>query len=240
MRTMRWIRVPTTLVIALALAAGLAGAARSAPALPGTELPVTITGRPGPGMFLVAKRSLDGTHFGQTVVYLVKHGGDGSLGLIVNRLSDVSLSEAVPDIEDEQASAHALYYGGPVGLPMIVMLARGQSGAEGMSHVADGVYASTERRALEDLLAARKPANAVRFYLGYSGWAADQLDFELLRGSWHVIPADTDAIFSEDTDSLWEQYIDRLEPMGIQVDNRPEVPAMGYTTADAQGGAWKT
>ena len=63
-------------------------------------LPDTITGKPGPGMFLVANRALGDPHFGQTVVYLVEHGEDGTLGLIVNRSSDVSLSEAVPDIED--------------------------------------------------------------------------------------------------------------------------------------------
>ena len=77
-------------------------------------LPNKITGKPGPGMFLVAKRALDGSHFAQSVVYLVEHGEGGTVGLIVNRSSDVSLSEAVPDIEDNLAAAHALYYGGPV------------------------------------------------------------------------------------------------------------------------------
>ena len=86
-------------------------------------------------MFLVAKRALDDSHFGQSVVYLVEHDEDGTLGLIVNRSSDVSLSEAVPDIEDKLATAHALYYGGPVGLPMILMLVRSESATEGMAHV---------------------------------------------------------------------------------------------------------
>jgi len=92
-----------------------------------TALTGTGTGEPERGMFLVARRALDGPHFGQSVVYLVEHGEDGTLGLIVNRSSDISLSEAVPGIEDKQATAHALYYGGPVGLPMILLLMRSES-----------------------------------------------------------------------------------------------------------------
>ncbi|RLA12033.1 MAG: hypothetical protein DRQ59_08525 [Gammaproteobacteria bacterium] len=43
---------------------------------------------------------------------------------------------------------------------------------------------------------------------GYSGWAGGQLDFELERGSWHVVAADPDAVFSGDTNSLWERLIE--------------------------------
>ncbi len=188
----------------------------------------TFAGKPGPGMFLVAKRALDDSHFGQSVVYLVEHDEDGTLGLIVNRSSDVSLSEAVPDIEDEQATAHALYYGGPVGLPMILMLIRNESAREGMAHVADDVYISSDRRILDEVLELKKPDSELRFYIGYSGWAAGQLDFELVRGDWHVVTAHTDAIFSGETELLWNRLIERLEPTGIQVDSRPLMPILVY------------
>jgi putative transcriptional regulator len=181
-------------------------------------------------MFLVARRTLDDPHFGQSVVYLVEHGEYGTLGLIVNRSSDVSLSEAVPDIEDKQATTHALHYGGPVGLPMILMLVRSELATEGMEHVANGVYISSDRRVLDEVLAAKKPRSEVRFYIGHSGWAAGQLDFELERGSWHVVAADTDAIFSGKTASLWDRLIERLEPRGIQVDNQPYLPILAFGT----------
>jgi len=193
------------------------------PALPGTR-----SGEPGPGMFLVARRALDGPHFGQSVVYLVEHDDNGTLGLIVNRSSDISLSEAVPDIEDTQETAHALYYGGPVGLPMILMLVRSESAIEGMAQVAKDVYISSDRRVLDEVLVAKKPASEVHFYIGHSGWAAGQLDFELKRDSWHVVAADIDAIFSSQTDSLWNRLIDRLEPRGIQVDNGPSLPFLAF------------
>jgi putative transcriptional regulator len=195
------------------------------PALPGTR-----TGEPERGMFLVARRALDDSHFGQSVVYLVEHAEGGTLGLIVNRSSDIGLSEAVPDLEDKQATAHALYYGGPVGLPMILMLVRSESPTEGMEHVADDVYISSDRGVLDEVLATKKPGSEVRFYIGHSGWAAGQLDFELERDSWHVVAADSDAIFSGKTDSLWDRLIEQLEPEGIQVNNRPSLPMLAFGT----------
>jgi len=195
------------------------------PALPGTG-----TETPERGMFLVARRALDDSHFGQSVIYLVEHGEDGTLGLIVNRSSDIKLSEAVPDIEDRMVTAHALHYGGPVGLSMILILVRSESALQGMEHVADDVYISSNRRVLDGVLAAKKPESEVRFYIGHSGWAAGQLESELERGSWHVVAADIDAIFSGDTDSLWNRLIERLEPEGIQVDNRPSLPVLARET----------
>jgi len=229
-RNMCEIRV--LIAIAVALGVALAGEpVASGPLVPTSiapALPSASTDKPDPGMFLVARRALAGSHFGQSVVYLIEHDEEGTLGLIVNRASAISLSEALPDIEDRRATEHALYYGGPVGLPMILMLVRSESATEGMAHVADDVYISSDRGVLEEALAAKKPTSELRFYIGYSGWAGGQLDFELERGSWHVVEADPDAVFSGETDSLWDRLIERLEPPGIQVDSRPFMSAQGY------------
>lgn len=222
--------------LAIALAGELAAGGLLVPAVTAPGSPITNTGKPGPGMFLVARRTLYDPHFGQSVVYLIEHDQDGTLGLIVNRSSNISLSEAVPDIEGKQAAAHTIYYGGPVGMPMMLMLVRSKSAIEGMTHVVDDVYISSDRQVVDKVLAAKKIDSELRFYIGYSGWAAGQLDFELLRGDWYVVESDTDAIFSDDTDSLWSRLIERLEPTGIQVDNRPSLPilASGLPLTDTE------
>jgi len=225
------IRVLLAICVALAgesVAGGSLEPISIAPALPGTS-----NGEPDRGMFLVARRALDDPHFGQSVVYLVEHGEDGTLGLIVNRSGKVRLSEAVPDIEDKQAAVHTLHYGGPVGLPMILMLVRSELAPEGMEHVANDVYISSDRRVLDEVLAAKKPGSEVRFYIGHSGWAAGQLHFEVELGSWHVVAADTDVIFSGNTTSLWDRLIERLEPRGMQVNNRHSLPILTFGTKPA-------
>ena len=218
------------MAVCVALAGGTVAGGSLDPVSITPALPGTSTAEPGRGMFLVARRALNDRHFGRSVVYLVKHGEGGTLGLIVNRSSDVSLSEALPDIEDKQATAHALHYGGPVGLSSILMLARGELATQGMGPVANGVYISSDRRVLDEILAAKKPESEVRFYIGHSGWAPGQLDAELEQGSWHVVAADNDTIFSGEMASLWERLIERLEPSGIQVDNRTSSPILALET----------
>jgi len=218
------------MAICIALGFTLAGNSVSA----GSPLPTSITPdlpglsnvKPAPGMFLVARRTLGDSHFGQTVIYLVEHDEHGTLGVIVNRSSKISLSDVLPDLDGGDESAYVLHYGGPVGLPMLLMLGRGESGVKGMAHVAEDVYFSSERSVLEEALAGNKPVNQLRFYIGYSGWGAGQLEFELERDSWYVVAADSSAIFSSEADSLWGRLVERREPMGIQVDNRGFLPAL--------------
>lgn len=188
---------------------------------------------PAAGVFLVARRGLTDPRFRHSVIYLVAHGEDGTLGLIVNRPGDISLAQAVPDLVEEQAARHLLYFGGPVGLPMILMLARADSAAEGMEHIADDVYISSEQPVLEKALAATQPELMLRFYIGYCGWAAGQLDYELAHDSWHVVAADIDAIFADETESLWPRLIEKLEPTGIQAENQSPMPVVAFA-----GKAW--
>ncbi len=211
--------VLAALGIALAIEFGAVGSNIAGAAAAGT-------GRaPAAGMFLVATRALDDSHFGRSVVYLLEHGDDGTLGLIVNRPGDSGLLQAVPDLADEGATDHVLYYGGPVGLPMIMMLARSNSAAEGMAYVVDDIYVSSDRDAMEAALATGKSASELRFYVGYSGWAGGQLEAEFDRGSWHLVPAEADAVFSGDVDGLWQRLIEKLEPEGIQVYFRSRTPS---------------
>lgn len=220
---MRRIRILISIGFALAVfLAGetLAGKPLFIPVSITPDLPPSAMAKPGPGMLLVAKRALDGSYFGQTVVYLIEHDEHGTLGLIVNRPSEIRLSDVLADIEDGPAAAHRLYYGGPVEPSAIMMLMRGQSAAGEMAHVAGSVYVSVDRHVLDAALAANKSASELRVYLGYSGWSAGQLDFELERGSWHVVTADADAVFSGESDSLWHRLIERLEPEGIEVRDR--------------------
>ena len=185
------------------------------------NLNVSSALEPAQGRFLVATRSLVDPSFGESVVYLVAHDEGGSVGLIVNRRSKLNLAETVPDLENAGGTDYSLYYGGPVELSMVLMLTRGGSEIEGLMHVGDGVHISSERPVLEAALASEEEARELRFYIGYSGWAGGQLDGELVRGSWHVVQGDPDAIFSADPGELWDELIDGLEPDGIQVEAVP-------------------
>ena len=99
------------------------------------------------------------------------------------------------------------------------MLLRGEPEKEGIAHVAGEISFSSSRQVLDRMLVSGKPSNEVHFHIGHSGWAPGQLRFEIVHGSWHVVDANADAIFSGDVDLLWARLIEELEPLGIQANN---------------------
>jgi putative AlgH/UPF0301 family transcriptional regulator len=76
---------------------------------------------------------------------------------------------------------------------------------------------SHDRRVLDRLLAERKPAAALRFYMGHAGWVAGQLQQEIERGDWFVVAADPVTIFSTRPTSIWTRLIEKFDPGGLYV-----------------------
>ena len=157
---------------------------------------------PARGAFLVSK-GIDAGPFEQSVVLLLKHGSDGTLGLIVNRPTDVLLSEAIPELDVGDRPIE-LYFGGPVGLEGLLVLFRTKSPPPGAEEVLESVFYSGERDVLEALLSGEQAADEVRLYVGHAGWAPGQLAGELRRDSWDVVPGDLFTLFRTEPLWMWE------------------------------------
>jgi putative transcriptional regulator len=214
-------------IVFVMLLAGIASAGEAWLAQGGllqAAAPVVRQQVPAPGLFLVSSRNLTDPHFKQAVIYLVAHSDDGSLGLIVNRPSELRLADAVSDIEGEAGDAHAIYFGGPVKYSMLTMLLRSDTEDSLVQLVADDVFFSHDRRVLDRLLAERKPVGSLRFYMGHAGWVAGQLQQEIERGDWFVVHADPATIFSTRPTSIWNRLIEKLDPGGLYV-KREGTPA---------------
>jgi putative transcriptional regulator len=176
---------------------------------------------PAPGRFLVAKRSLLDPNFRETVIYLVAHDEEGSWGMVVNRRTEMRLSEVLPDIEQNEASEHRVFVGGPVGLSNLVMLFKGVVEQGRVQSVNDDVYVSLDRGVLENLLKNHTPTDALRLFAGHAGWAPGQLEAEIAEDAWYVVPGDVEAVFSRNVVFLWHHMIAELEPDGIEVQKQP-------------------
>jgi putative transcriptional regulator len=184
--------------------------------------PASQDDEPAPGMFLVAQRSLHDPFFGQTVILLLQHDANGSLGLIINRKFNLQLSDAVKDIDKVEASKHALFFGGPLGTHRVFMLMRHGDATDHAHQIASDIYFSAHRDVLEHLLERKTPDSELRLFLGHASWSAGQLAGELMRGSWHLAEGDSEAVFDAASNGLWEQMIETLEPKGIEVKLREE------------------
>jgi putative transcriptional regulator len=165
-----------------------------------------------PGLFLYAAPGVEEPSFGQAVVLLVEHGPKGSMGLVVNRPTDVTLRRALDRVEEARDSQLPLYWGGPVHPEASLALVR--SSRSGAPAVLPGVHMTADLEDVRAALAAPGPAGRLRVYSGYSGWAAGQLAAEVRSGVWVIDRADAASVFAADPSKLWPrvyQILNRLE-----------------------------
>ncbi|MCP9449684.1 MAG: YqgE/AlgH family protein [Nitrospira sp.] len=195
------------------IAAGcLAGIVLFFPSLPESLAefdPVQVP--PAKGVLLVAHPSMDDPNFRRTVVLLVEHGPQGTLGFILNRPSGIPLSQALPDLAAIKETGYPLFIGGPVSPNRMMMLVRLTEPRPDMRRVFDGIYVGGSLELLERLVTRPKPTETFRIFAGMAGWAAGQLAFELRQGAWATLPPDASIIFDHDPDTLWAESLRRLQ-----------------------------
>lgn len=193
---------------------------------------------PEKGVFLVAKRSMPDPRFRETVVLLLAHGDGGTLGVIINRPTDIPFSEALPDLSDISEENHTLFFGGPVALDRLVFLMRAGTPPTPAEHVMADVYYSASRDVLEGLLKQSKGARELRMFVGHSGWSPGQLASEIARGDWLLVRADARTVFEKELDEIWPELIHESPPpeMIIERDGPgAEVLIAGVTAAGCRG-----
>lgn len=166
------------------------------------------------GRFLVASRRLGGPFFAKTVVLLLEYGPGGAMGLVVNRPTRVPLARLLPDVEGLSERHVAVFVGGPVSPQALLLLLRSDHAPADAAHVLGDVYASGSLETLRRLVEAGETPARFRAFAGYSGWAPRQLDAEVARGDWYVVPAEPDRVFADPVSELWERLV--FEYGGLQ------------------------
>lgn len=162
------------------------------------------------GVFLVASPTLNDPNFSETVVLVLEHGAKGTLGVILNRPTNMLLSEALPGIRALKGSNHRLFAGGPVQPAAMLLLSRSKEPFPDMRSVFDHVYIGGGPEVLERIISRAAPADRFRAFAGYAGWGPGQLGAEMRQGAWAVLPPDND-MFDKDPASLWPESIARLQ-----------------------------
>ncbi len=174
------------------------------------------------GKLLIAASSLMDPNFVQTVIVMVQHDENGALGLVLNRPLQATVKEACEKALDMTCEVEApLFQGGPCEGPLMVLHCYEMAA---QFEVFEGVQFTTEKDHIEWLLAQTDPE--ARFFVGYSGWGAGQLEGEMETGSWLVAPATKEMIFTDDQ-AKWQRLLKEIV-LGQWVDPRriPEDPSV--------------
>ncbi|MBV9844829.1 MAG: YqgE/AlgH family protein [Kutzneria sp.] len=148
-----------------------------------------------PGSLLVAAPNLLDSNFRRTVVYIIDHRGEGTLGVVLNRPSEIAVHDVLPNWGPHVSKPHAVFVGGPVEQKTALCLAALRTGED--AGQIDGVIGVRGPVAMVDLdsdpeLLVSK-VRGLRVFAGYAGWESNQLAGEISRGDWFVVaglPAD--------------------------------------------------
>jgi putative transcriptional regulator len=153
--------------------------------------------RLGSGAVLVA-RDLNDPNFSSSVVLLCRHGSEGAYGLVLNRPSHMPLAEIFeqfPATASIDGKNRRVYVGGPVQPSELQVLSIDPNAAAPDSvAIAPGVNLGGVWNELEEILS--KDASQLRLFLGYSGWAAGQLEREVEEGAWEVFQIDVQKLLT--------------------------------------------
>jgi len=156
-------------------------------------------------IFLVAKREMGDPRFRESVVLVTQPREGGPFGVIVNKPLPHRLAEVFPDREALKNRSDVVHFGGPVSPRGLYVLLRAEKPPTGMIRVLKDVYFSGDPDVIDGLLQRADPARGLRVYAGYSGWAPGQLQNELGRGDWHVVPANAATVFDMPPERIWPE-----------------------------------
>lgn len=165
----------------------------------------------GIGKVLVAKRNAPDSTFAEAVILVVRYTHGGTVGLMLNRRTEVPVSRALEPLKGASGRSDPVYAGGPVELANVLALQRTNAMPEGAEHVADKVYLVSTGALLEKTLGKRPDPADFRVYLGYCGWSPGQLENETSHGFWRVLSGSADMVFDSEPETLWSRLIERAE-----------------------------
>jgi len=179
--------------------------------------------KPDKGLLLVAEPSIIGdVSFNRSVVLLAEYNDNGSVGFILNKPLDYNLNDFVPDVNSDLP----VYNGGPVEQDNLYFIHRVPELIPDSVEISNGIFWGGDFETIIELLNEKRLSNdQIRFFLGYSGWASEQLEQELEVQSWVVVPNTyRDKILCKGNDNFWKEKMIEFGGDYLIWSNAPENP----------------
>lgn len=161
----------------------------------------------GNGTLLVASPQLTDSNFARAVVLILRHDESGTLGVALNRPTNLVPAAVFPELAESVGSyAGRLFRGGPIAPSRLLYLVRGLAAATVTGpEVLDKVFLSIDDGSLPDMARLADGTNELRLYAGHAAWAPGQLQAEVNAGGWQLLRATPELVFHADPGSLWAE-----------------------------------
>src|SRR5271154_2218871 len=175
------------------------------------------------GQLLLASPTLRDPNFARTVVLVSVHSHEGAMGVVLNRPSTVTVSEAVPQLEQVVEEEAPVYVGGPVQPSSIVFLAEFLDPSPAGLLVLGRIGFPAPDAGIEELTEATARR---RVFAGYAGWGEGQLDAEVEEGDWIAHTALPEDVFTDLPEELWSRVLTRKGGSYALIARMPSDPSV--------------
>jgi putative transcriptional regulator len=174
------------------------------------------------GKLLIAGPTVQDPSFWRTVILVVEHNAEGALGLVLNRPSETTVGEVLPQLAELVDPEEDVLVGGPMQPGAVIVLADFLDPEEAALIAFEdvGVMGATSEPA--DLVGGVRSARA---FAGHAGWGPGQLDDELQRGDWIIEPARRNDAFTPEPAELWSDVLSRKGGSFALVARMPSDPS---------------
>jgi putative transcriptional regulator len=158
------------------------------------------------GQLLLASPTLHDPNFARTVVLIGVHSDEGAMGVVLNRPSDMSVSEAAPQLDVAVEESDRVYVGGPVQPSSIVFLAEFLDPTPAGLLVIGRIGFPAADAEIEEI---SRATDRVRVFAGFAGWGEGQLEAEIAEGDWIAQAALPEDVFTDIPEQLWSSVLAR-------------------------------
>lgn len=165
---------------------------------------------PVKGKILISSPFLHDIHFIRSVILLIEHNEEGSVGLVMNKdfKMHIYLNDLIPDLAYSQRIP--IYKGGPVSADTLFYLHRLKD-LEGAIELSDGLYLNGDFEAVKNYIREGGVTEGVfRFFTGYAGWERGQLEHEIEENTWVVGSGYSELLLSLHAGQLWKNCLDKM------------------------------
>ena len=178
------------------------------------------------GQLLVAEPSILGDFsFNRSVILLAEHNAEGSVGFILNKpLEDYTIGDFLPEIE----ASFKIYIGGPVEQDNLYFIHTIPELIAESVEISNGIYWGGDFELTKSLINEGKISKEdIRFFLGYTGWGANQLEEEIESNSWAIaVNKNEKRLLSTSSKEIWKEKITEQGGEYVLFSNAPENPAL--------------
>ena len=159
------------------------------------------------GKLLIAMPGMGDPRFEYALVYICAHSGDGAMGLIINKPNPklafkTLITQLKIKITDSIVDT-TIYFGGPVE-PMrgFILHSSDYPGGADTLNIDKSFSMTATPDILRDMACGNGPDIRI-LALGYAGWAAGQLEAELMQNGWLICDASHELVFDQDNSNKW-------------------------------------